>query len=232
MAVTPPPTFGALRSPIADKDGRMHRDWVKKFQEWEAKLYQTINLVGEIAAAVRIQGRTEGIGTTVGNLTATGRVNSLDNVNDGTTYARPVSTALNAGQVDLAKVGVIGPLGSIKINQNVMSNYSNNATVDSIDNGVNATIRVYGPGGPGTSWHQFIGAGVGADIPAFSGAAAYNTDFNVYYDGSYHVTANGSDTLPDGIQFSGGLHTVSAGGGGGSGGGGGAGGGTKGSTRL
>src|SRR6266567_668510 len=97
MAMTPPPTFGAIRSPIADKDGKLHRDWQKKFQEWESKLWQTINLVGEIAANARISGRTEGIGTTVGQLDATGIVKAggadfsraylnktTDNISDGT----------------------------------------------------------------------------------------------------------------------------------------------------
>jgi hypothetical protein len=104
-----------------------------------------------------------------------------------------------------------------------MNNYSNNATVDSIDNGVNATIRVYGPGGPGTTWHQFIGAAIGPENAAFSGTAAYDTDFNVYLDASnvFHITAIGSETLPDSVQFSGALHTVQAGGAGGTGGGGG-----------
>jgi hypothetical protein len=91
-----------------------------------------------------------------------------------------VQTALTANQPDLSKAGVVGQAPSSKIVKNVMNNYSNNATVDSIDNGVNATIRVYGPGGPGTTWHQFIGAAIGPENAAFSGTAAYDTDFNVY----------------------------------------------------
>jgi hypothetical protein len=31
-------TLGALRGPVLDKDGNLSREWVKKFQEWEAKL--------------------------------------------------------------------------------------------------------------------------------------------------------------------------------------------------
>lgn len=234
-----------------DKGGNIARAWANYFQGLELKTQSALTLAGQIAAGTTIQGRTEGIGVTLLNLNPDGTFRSLDDVHDGTSYQRPLATALTAGQVDLGKVGVVGQVatakianqavatskiadlavGSAKIVQNVMNNYSNNATVDSVDNGVNATIRVYGPGGPGTSWHQFIGAGVGPEIAAFSGAAAYSSDFNVYYDGAYHVTANGADTLPDGILFSGSVHTVAAGGAGGTGGGGGATGGGGGSFR-
>jgi hypothetical protein len=228
---------GLLRTPFQTKEGQISYPWAKWFQEQELKTRQALTILGQIQASTKIQGRTEGIGTTLTNLNPDGSVNSLDNVHDGTNYQRPLATALTAGQVDLGKAGVVGQVTSAKIGdkqvlsskiiQNVMGNYSNNATVDSIDNGVNATVRVYGPGGPGTSWHQFIGATIGPEIPAFSGTAAYGTDFNVYLDAanSYHITPNGSETLPDGIQFSGSLHTVSAGGGGGILGGGGPGGG-------
>lgn len=246
---------------VDPKTGMLTRGMLKKFNEWEQKLNAIATLAGQLNAQVSLQGKTATLADTTQNLGDDGKFDSLDNVNDGVVHGRTLQTALTANQVDLSKVGVVGQVasgkianlavingkiadqavgstkiadqavGSPKIVQNVMYNYSNNATVDSIDNGVNATIRVYGPGGVGTTWHQFIGAVVGPEIPAFSGAFAYSTDFFVYYDGSYHVTLVGSDTLPDGILFSGSLHTVAAGGAGGSGGGGGAGGGGGGNQR-
>jgi hypothetical protein len=115
-----------------------------------------------------------------------------------------------------------GIIASVKLNRNVMNNYSNNATVDSIDGGSNATIRVYGPGGPGTTWHQNIGKTLSAELPAFQGGASYNTQYFVYYDGlAYHISSQALDTYPDGLYFAGSVLTVGSGGGGGATGGGG-----------
>jgi len=156
----------------------------------------------------------------------------LDNIPDGPTYGRPRITALTGGNVDLSKSGVVGQVPSSKVVLNVMSNYSNNATVDSIDNGLNATIRVYGPGGPGTTWHQIVGSSNGPEIAAFAGSAPYNVDRWVYWTGSaYVVSATPDATYADGLIYGGALHTVSAGGGGGVSGGGGAGGGGGGYKR-
>lgn len=223
------PTFGSARGPIVDEKGQPTAPFMRQLNLWRRQLANGLSQIGELVG--RVPGRNVGLPAVVQNLTDNGIVNSLDNVNDGVVHGRTLQTALTANQVDLSKVGVVGQVGSAKIVQNVMYNYSNNATVDSIDNGTNATIRVYGPGGVGTSWHQFIGAVIGPEIPAFAGTAAYSTDYYVYYDGSYHITTAGADTLPDGILFSGALHTVAAGGAGGTGGGGGAGGGGGGNQR-
>jgi hypothetical protein len=197
-------TFGQLRAPLTDDKGNISREWTKLFQEWFKKVGTALddqgNLISEILASTKIQGRSEGIGTTVSKLTNVGQLTNADQVAaDGSTFGRVVQTALTANQPDLSKAGVVGQAPSSKIVKNVMNNYSNNATVDSIDNGVNATIRVYGPGGPGTTWHQFIGAVIGPENAAFSGTAAYDTDFNVYLDAGnvFHITAVGSETLPD-----------------------------------
>lgn len=224
------PTLGAFRGKVIDEEGKFSAPAARQFNIWARQLANGLSQIGDFIGS--LPGRTASLTDIVQNLTDTGLVNSLDNVNDGVVHGRTLQTALTSGTVDLSKPGVTGQVnngkiadlavGSSKIIQNVMNNYSNNATVDSIDNGTNATIRVYGTtGGPGTSWHQFIGSGTGPEIPAFSGTAAYSTNFNVYYDGSYHITPNGFDTLADGILFSGSLTTVASGGGGGSSGGGG-----------
>ena len=89
------PIFGGqVRAPISGPDGRVSWEWLKKFQEWEVKLAAGLTLLGEIAANARIQGRTEGIATTVGNIdnvgdfdadaVVDGAVNGITNFNQRT----------------------------------------------------------------------------------------------------------------------------------------------------
>lgn len=79
---------------------------LQKLTEWERKLQNTIDLLGEIAAAAKIQGRTEGIGTTVAQLDSGGVVlaggvdftraytnKNLGNVPDDATTDRRAVTA-------------------------------------------------------------------------------------------------------------------------------------------
>ncbi len=235
MAVAAPPTFGALRSPIADKDGRMHRDWVKKFQEWEAKLYQTINLVGEIAAAARIQGRTEGIGTTVGQLDVAGIVKAggadfartylnkhLDNIPDGPTFVRTILTektgagrafnALDANSRLAATRRATMALASYTpttqpVTQHLTSTQIDiaSSTVQFPDGAINYNSGTVDPGAYGTYY-------VYCDDPTFLGGA-------VAYQAS---TSNPNVTANDGRAYFGKITTAGGGGGTGSGGGGGA----------
>ncbi len=103
------PTFGSSRAPIVDKDGNPSRDYLKKMQEWDQKLASALTLLGQINASAVIQGRTEGIGTTVTNLNVTGQLKTADNIAaDGVTFGRVVVSALTSGQPDLGKPGVIG----------------------------------------------------------------------------------------------------------------------------
>ena len=114
---------------------------------------------------------------------------------------------------------------STKLPPNSPLNITNNATVDSIDAGTNATIRVYGPGGVGTSFTRFTGTSTTTIPAATLTGHAYSTKFYVVYDGSaYHVFTNYTDSLGDQYLWAGVLMTVAAGGGGGTGGGGGSGG--------
>lgn len=82
------PTFGSSRAPLVDKAGNPSRDYLKKMQEWDQKLASltsAVNRIGQLSSNLVIQGRTEGIGTTVGNLTATGQLNNFTNVAAGRT---------------------------------------------------------------------------------------------------------------------------------------------------
>src|SRR5437660_5620117 len=84
-----------------------------------------------------------------------------------------------------------GPLGvssgflrSTSAASNMALNTSNNCTADSIDNGANATVRVYGPGGPGNVWIHYDGQGAQTSYPYSTTPAPYNTDVIVLYSAS------------------------------------------------
>lgn len=113
---------------------------------------------------------------------------------------------------------------------------ANNATVDSIVNGANANIRVYGPGGVGTSYTSWKRDQTSRTIAAQTltteaktGAGfAFSTNYWVSYDfvaAQHNAWANNSDYIQAvgrGQMRIGALATVNSGGsGGGSGGGGG-----------
>ena len=119
-----------------------------------------------------------------------------------------------------------GFLRSTSAASNMALNTSNNCTADSIDNGTNATVRVYGPGGPGNVWIHYDGQGGQTSYPYSTTPAPYNTDVIVLYSASqglqaFPIATQYTSGLADNLIFSGKMHTVSAGGGGGTSGGGG-----------
>ena len=77
---TNPSTFGPIRAPIVDKNGMPSWAFLKELQAWKVKLDTALTLLGEIASTAIIQGRTEGIGTTVGKLTAAGLLEDTDQI--------------------------------------------------------------------------------------------------------------------------------------------------------
>lgn len=123
-----------------------------------------------------------------------------------------------------------GFLRSTAAAPNMALNSHNNATVDSIDAGSDATIRVYGPGGPGNSFVRYDGQTGQTTIPAGTLLhQPYATQLWVIYS-----TANGyqaftsaqyQSAIIDGALFAGLVTTVASGGGGGVSGGGSTGGG-------
>ncbi len=120
---------------------------------------------------------------------------------------------------------VVGGLaGSGDIQANAPFNYTNNATVDSIDAGTSATVRVYGPGGVGTSWTRFAGNGNQTYPAGTITGLSYSTAYRVIYNGaSYSASTATTSTIPDNVVWSGKVTTVASGGGGGISGGGGSG---------
>lgn len=219
----PTPTFGALRGPLVDKSGNPSRAFLKKLQEWEAKLNQAITLFGAISAQAKIQGRTEGIGTTVVNLTSTGKVNSLDNVNDGVAFVRTNPNEKAGGGRGFVALDANSRLSSTT--HLTANNASNTPTTSNLctQSGTSTLILVasfvmqypfgtvnYNSGSvdPGAFGTYYIYA----DDPTYAGGA-------VAYLAS---TANPNITSAEGRIFLGKL-TTSGGGGGGSGGSGGGG---------
>ena len=121
----PATTFIPSRSPIVDKDGMATFAFLKILQQWNTQLQNGLTLLGqlkgEIDAATIIQGRTEGIGTTVGHIDSTGAAlapmvdfsrpylnKTTDHINDGTgsplaggavAHAALVASTPVAGQV-------------------------------------------------------------------------------------------------------------------------------------
>jgi hypothetical protein len=114
--------------------------------------------------------------------------------------------------------------GSEGVAPNIPTNRRNNATVDSVDQGggTGVTIRVYGPGGIGTTWKTAAGFGDVIYPYLTLSNKAYSTTYFVCYDGNQLVASLVSfDVLPDGYTWCGQLTTVAGGGAGGSTGGGG-----------
>ena len=130
--------------------------------------------------------------------------------------------------------GVTGGLiGSGNLPMNVPLNSTNNATVDSVDAGSSATIRIYGPGGVGSSWTRYSGQGT-ETLPGGSVTGlAYSTSYYVVWNGSaYLAFAQQSQAVSDSYVFVGRPTTVASGGSGGSSGGGGGSGGGNGGRFL
>lgn len=80
----PTPFLAAIKSPLVDKDGQL--TWIgnKLFTDWNTRLENGLNLIGQfignISATAKIGSRPEGIGTTVNHLSAVGQLDSLTNV--------------------------------------------------------------------------------------------------------------------------------------------------------
>ena len=134
------------------------------------------------------------------------------------------------------KTGQAQGIPSISQVPNAQLNSTNFCTVDSIDAGGDATIRVYGVGGVGTTWTRKVGTTTQGPFPSgsFTGKA-YSTVFYVAYNPTtqvYVVSENFPDILADGLIWAGQVTTVDSGGGGGSSGGGGSGGGPGGCVEV
>jgi hypothetical protein len=138
-------------------------------------------------------------------------------------YLVAVNSAGSSAPSDAATAFVI--YSSAQVPPNVPSNATNTATIDSIDAGANATIRVYGVAGVGTGYTRLTGYGTPSRPASSITGQPYTSVLYVMWTGSAHIAVSSfASTLPDGWELVGKVTTVAAGGGGGSGGGGGTGG--------
>jgi hypothetical protein len=87
--VAEPLTLGFTKAPIADKRGMVTLAWLRRFHEYEQKLQSALTILGEIAASAKVEGRSEGIGVTVSQLTSAGLLVDADQVAaDGAVFKR------------------------------------------------------------------------------------------------------------------------------------------------
>jgi hypothetical protein len=101
-------------------------------------------------------------------------------------------------------------LTSASLPANTAANTGNNATVDSIDGGTSAIIRIYGPGGVGTSYMRIAGFGNLTRPNGSISGNPYNTALAVMWTGSaFVVVSSYPGTFPDNYEPVGTLTTTS-----------------------
>jgi hypothetical protein len=170
------------------------------------------------STAVYALGTTLGFSLNLGNVTRYFRARAKYPSSDYSSYIY-LGTAANPNPVSG------GQTTSNDILANAPSNSVNNATVDSIDAGNGtATIRIYGPGGVGSSWTQSYGQGTRSFPGGSVSGLAYSTNYYVVWDTNgqaYLAYASLDQTVSDSYVFAGKVTTVASGGTGGASGGGG-----------
>jgi len=161
--------------------------WLKWLQNLQIKTADALTLIGQIAASAVIQGRTEGIGTTVGNLTSTGELNTTDSIAaDGT--GSPLAGGVRAfigmeSSGRLASSFYLQPVDASMVPTADTSLSNNGAdTVISISSntmrlGFGDVIYSAGSVDPGLTGTYYVYA----DDPTFSGGAV-----------TYHATLDGT----------------------------------------
>lgn len=98
---------------------------------------------------------------------------------------------------------------SAGIPPNASANTTNTATVDSVDGGSSAIVRIYGPGGVGTAYNRLTGFGSLARPNGTITGLAYTTLYVILWTGtSFVAVTTYPATLPDGYEFVGSLTTT------------------------
>lgn len=228
--------FSAIsRAPVVGKDGTLTPDALRLFSNWDTRLTNGLNLLGEfignLSADVKIGNRTEGIGTTVQNINSTGQLNSLlnvlsdrtlDNIDDTTNYQRTTPTqATGATRAFNALNGQSQLAGSFHNNPlNVQSTYTGPNPITQAGTTKSITIAA--------STQQFgdgrVSYNSGSITPSLYGTYYIYADDPNYLGGSviYVATQNAADlTAANGRVYFGVITTKASGGGTGTGGGGG-----------
>lgn len=98
---------------------------------------------------------------------------------------------------------------SAAIPPNVPVNTTNTATVDSVDGGSSVVVRIYGPGGVGTSYSRLTGYGSLSRPNGTITGLAYTTSYAILWTGSTYIAVTVyPNTLPDGYEFVGSITTT------------------------
>ena len=85
---------------------------------------------------------------------------------------------------------------------NASANTTNTATVDSIDTGSSVLVRIYGPGGVGTSFTRLAGFGSLTRPNGTISGLAYTTTYAVLWTGSTYIASTAyPQTLPDNYEL-------------------------------
>lgn len=169
------------------------------------------------------RGDAFGLASLLATVTATGEgtVEYLDTAGlagDYQYFIIAVTSAGNSLPSDAAFPFVL--YSSAGLPTNSTTNVTNTATLDSIDAGSNATVRIYGPGGLGSTYTRVTGFGTRTRPSGSIAGVAYLTLYAVLYDTInqiYLATTSYSATLPDNYEWVGTLTTTAHGGASGSG---------------
>jgi hypothetical protein len=166
--------------------------------------------------------------------TGAGRYTFLDASGNSSFEYYVVSSNARGDGLESLRASTIRVVTSANLPPNVASNTTNKASVDSIDAGASATIRIYGAAsGVGTPWERVLGYG-SVQYPAGQiTGKAYATVYYVFWNGKQYVALTSyPSAMPDNYVFAGKVTTVNAGGAGGVTGGGGVNGGSGGRWSL
>ncbi|KKN66888.1 hypothetical protein LCGC14_0466630 [marine sediment metagenome] len=112
---TNPSTFAPSRSRFVDEKGMLTWTALQKLLEYDKKLQNTLTLLGQIASATIIQGRTEGIGTTVVKLTVAGLLEDTDAI-----AADGVGSPLTGGKRGFLGLDGAGDLSRVVVTDKVI----------------------------------------------------------------------------------------------------------------
>jgi hypothetical protein len=206
------------------------------FQRWWRENFQrtlpTLTTQGEFVNTAPVQGRPEGIGTTVQNVDSNGVVTApgvdlsrdYTNKNLGHIPDDPTSDR-NAVTVDQRTGGgrgfvAIDTNNNVPVEHNTPANQlgaTNFCLVNPIDAGASASIQIYGPAGVGTSWNRPAGDSTLGPYPSGNIAGlAYSTKYAVMFNtltSTFLAATTVPDTLANYLIYCGTVTTPPSGGG-------------------
>ena len=120
MQLKPASTFAASRNPIVDSDGAANRWFIKVLQDWDTKLANGLNRIGQITQDIPLVTKIEGrgqIGAILGNISDSGVIDAAG-MASATSAAQgavklPAGASTNVlGDASLQPVSAFDPSGA------------------------------------------------------------------------------------------------------------------------